>query len=348
MNPDRATLSFLNALPEKAREEGKRMHDAGCVTQIFGNHLFIQARVENDSVHRTYLKLQGNEWLGECSAEEPETADACLYATMLERLERGEHLPESPNEVGEQALTEILEESLGRELSNEEDTYVAKVEKRYRRYEMSQELYDHDLVRLYPKWDIVSYDPLKLWPVPPVDIVEFWNYIAYAFKKRNHLYPPFMEAITDLDATEGKMAAWEWEREVLSWRQDGGRHNGRPIPEEEEGSEVRLVLTTNEGRLQFRMAGEQEFTILNQKADLNRFMARRDDGGLLLDGPSEVLWEALVQNWNVTDDLRFRLDSQDTCRVLHRLFRQQEMREHLVTLDAHPFVCVDQPLRWIC
>ena len=40
MNPDRATLNFLNSFPEEARKRGEMLQKDGAVTQIFGNHLF--------------------------------------------------------------------------------------------------------------------------------------------------------------------------------------------------------------------------------------------------------------------------------------------------------------------
>ncbi len=335
-------------MPEKARDEGKRIHDEGCVTQIFGNHLFIQARVESDSVYRTTLKLQGNEWVGECSAEEPQARDACLYATMLARMHRGENLPESPNEIGDKPILEIIEGHIKRELTDSEALFVEKLQKRYRRYELEQEIFDHDLVRLSSKWEIASYDPLKLWPVPPADIIDFWNYIAYAFKKKNLDYPEFMSAITDLQATEDKMAQWEREREISEWHHAVAGHNGKPPAEVSERLEFRLMLTSNEGRLQFREVGGTEFFFLTEKADLTRFLERHEEGSLLMDAASEVLWNALVQNWNVTDDFRFRLDSEETCRMIHRFFHLAGLRERLVTLDEEPFRRFEKPLRWVC
>ena len=348
MNPDRATLSFLNAFPESAREEGKRLHDEGCVTQIFGNHLFIQARVEDAAVYRTSLRLQGNEWVGECSADEPGIRDACLYATMLERMQRGENLPESPNEVGDQSLADILEEKLDRTLEEAEDLFLEKLQKRFRRYEMEQELYDHDLVRLNSKWEIAGYDPLKLWPVPPRDIIEFWNYIAYAFRKKNLKIPEFISPITDLQRTEEKMGAWEKEHELLTWRSQIEKFVKTPPSDEVEQIRLRLVVTTNEAKLEYSTEGEGEFTVLSQKGDLARFMERFEEGGLHMDPISEVIWFALVQNWNVTDDLRFRFDSEEACRLFNRLFNQEELGGSMVTLDEEPFRRVEKPLRWIC
>jgi len=91
MNPDRATLNFLNTFPEKVRHEGEMLHRDGCVTQIFGNHLFVQGRVEVNRARAftTTLRLQGNRWIGE-STSDAGSECACLVATMMERLARGD------------------------------------------------------------------------------------------------------------------------------------------------------------------------------------------------------------------------------------------------------------------
>ncbi|MGL5019691.1 MAG: ATP-dependent helicase, partial [Luteolibacter sp.] len=210
MNPDRATLNFLNSFPEEARKRGEMLQKDGAVTQIFGNHLFIQGRVEDEAgIFRTSLRLQGNRWFGSCTAEDELIAGACQYATMMERMHRGEDLPESPNEFDDTPVLDIIEEKLGRELDDKEADFVTKIEKRYRRYVIEGELHDHDMVRITPRWEITTYEPLELWPIPPGDILEFWNYIAYAFYKKKLPYPEFMSVITDLGHVQKKMADWE-------------------------------------------------------------------------------------------------------------------------------------------
>ena len=102
LNPDRATLNFLNAFPEEIRLRGEKLQKDGAVTQIFGNHLYIQGRVEDaHGVHRVNLRLQGNRWFGACSTEDEDLAGAAMYAAMLERMYRGQDLPESPNELND-------------------------------------------------------------------------------------------------------------------------------------------------------------------------------------------------------------------------------------------------------
>ena len=233
MNPDRATLNFLNSFPEEARKRGEMLQKDGAVTQIFGNHLFIQGRVEDETgTFRTSLRLQGNRWFGSCTAEDEIIAGACQYATMMERMHRGEDLPESPNEFDDTPVLDIIEEKLGRELDDKEADFVTKIEKRYRRYVIEGELHDHDMVRISPRWEITTYEPLELWPMPPGDILEFWNYIAYAFYKKKLPYPEFMSVITDLGHVQKKMADWEQEREVAAWYDRIEQVNERPPQDE--------------------------------------------------------------------------------------------------------------------
>ena len=82
--------------------------------------------------------------------------------------------------------------------------------------------------------------------------MEFWNYIAYALNKKNLKYPEFMSAITDLSATEKKMGAWEKEHEILTWRNQMEGYVAEAPPEEAERVRLRLVITTNEAKLQIR------------------------------------------------------------------------------------------------
>ena len=123
----------------------------------------------------------------------------------MERMHRGEDLPESPNEFDDTPVIDLIEEKLDRELDDKEADFVTKVEKRYRRYVIEGEIHDHDMVRLNPRWEIVTYDPLELWPMPPGDILEFWNYLAYAFFKKRLPFPDFMNSVTDLEAVQKKM-----------------------------------------------------------------------------------------------------------------------------------------------
>ncbi|MFC7335790.1 DEAD/DEAH box helicase [Haloferula chungangensis] len=348
MNPDRATLNFLNSFPEESRIRGEMLQKEGTVTQIFGNHLFIQGRVEDETgTFRTSLRLQGNRWFGSCTAEDEIIAGACQYATMMERMHRGEDLPESPNEFDDTPILDIIEDKLGRELDDKEADFVSKVEKRYRRYVIEGEIHDHDMVRLTPRWEITTYEPLELWPMPPGDILEFWNYLGYAFYKKKLPYPEFMNVVTDLNYVQKKMADWEQEREVAAWYDRIEQVNESPPVGKPVNIAFRLVATINEARLECK-EGEGEWLQLREKADIERLLPLFAEAALRMDAPSQVLWEHFLAYYRENGDTTFDFDSEDACRFMNRVFRQPALKGYLVNLDEREFKVVDQALRWIC
>ncbi len=349
MNVDRATLDFLNAFSDDEKSEGQRLHDEGAVTQIFGNHLLIQGRIEDgDWTCRTRLQLQGNEWTGEADEKSP-SGRASLYATMLEKVARKGELPEAPNEVGEQSLTEVIEEKLGRALVGEEDEYLGKLERRYRRFELEREIFDSDLVRLNPRWPIDSFDPLVLWPTPPTDILEFWNYVAHAFEKGSYEYPDFLEIVTDREWTRQRMEEWERHREESEWRYQVEVFEKRPSEDAIENVEFHLRISTREARLMVKR-GTSEFVRISEEDEFVKLQDRYANGGLRMDAGSEILWSKfiLASTQEDTADGGLGLDNIENCRLLNRLFHQPELDGLIVNLDEQPFQISDKALRWIC
>lgn len=351
MNLDRATLNFLNAFPEEIKREGQRLHDESCVVQIFGNHLMIQGKVEEGGLScRTTLRLKGNEWSGE-SSDRSGWGRAGLYATMLARVQRGSDLPEAPNEVGEKSLTEVLEERLGRPLDGPEDEFVSKLERRYRRFEMERGIFDSDLVRLQPRWPVESFDPLTdLWPAPPKDIVEFWNYLAYAFGKRNLEYPDFMEAITDHEWAGDRMREWERDREISEWEYTVEAFDGSPADDGVTPVAFRLCVSGREARLLFRENEAEEYSRVSGVEELERLQERYSAGALRMDAASEILWSQFLRASAEEDfeDGGLDLDRELNCKLLNRLLHQPEVAGIVVTLDEVPFRMAEKPLRWVC
>ena len=132
-------------------KEAERLRSSGAVKHIFGGSALVHARVEDGSdVYHITLKRGHVGWEWTVSGPEDQHP-AGVAAVMLERLALGDSLPESPTGVGDASLIDVLEEKLGRPLSPQEDIFIDKLEKRYRRYLLEQKLFDHDLVRLNPK-----------------------------------------------------------------------------------------------------------------------------------------------------------------------------------------------------
>jgi len=349
MNPDRATLNFLNSFPEEARKRGELLQKEGTVTQIFGNHLFIQGRVEDETgTFRTSLRLQGNRWFGSCTAEDEIVSGACQYATMMERMHRGEDLPESPNEFDDTPILDIIEEKVGRELDDKEADFVSKIEKRYRRYVIEGELHDHDMVRITPRWEITTYEPLELWPMPPGDILEFWNYLAYAFYKRKLQFPEFMNVITDLSAVQKKMAEWEQEREVAAWYDRIEQVNERPPQAAPLNIAYRLVATINEARLEVKEEKAGLWVALREKNEIEQYVSLFQEAALRMDASSQILWEHFLSFYRQHGETTLDFDQEEACRFMNRLFRQPALKGYLVNLDDREFKVVPDALSWMC
>lgn len=350
MNVDRATLDFLNQFSEDEKKEGQRLHDEGAVTQIFGNHLLIQGKIEDEDWScRTKLQLSGNEWIGEAD-EKSDSGRAALYATMLEKVARKGDLPEAPNEVGEKSLTEVIEEKLGHALTGEEDEFLGKLERRFRRFELEREIFDSDLVRLNPRWPVDSFDPLVLWPTPPNDILEFWNYLAHAFEKANFDFPEFLEVVTDREWTRQQMEEWERRREESEWQYRVEVFEKRPADDVVEQVEFRLRISSREARLMVQKGSEQSFEKVSEDDEFDHLIERYSNGGLRMDAASEILWSKFINAATHEDatDGGLTLDRIDNCRFLNRLFHQRELEGRIVNLDEHPFRFADGPLRWVC
>ena len=349
INPDRATLDFLNSFSPESQQKGEEWHREGCVSQIFGNYLLIRGRVESPEGENieTTLTMKGNGWIGE-STSELDTDCPGLYATMLERLERGKNLPESPNEIDDTPLPILLEEKLDRELNDEEEAYLAKLEKRYRRFAISKEIFDHDLIRLEPRWDVKGYDPLELWPTPPKNIAEFWNYLAFAFEKNGLGIPPFMRGVTDLEHTQSKLMSWEHDKEVVEWSEKIGSFIDGP--EKEEGLKVGefcLEITTNRANLRWKPNGQDDYLVLSSQ-DILELVEKYDQGLLQIDNDSDLLWASYLNYRGKAGTEDIRLESELAGRFLNELFRRPSLNHKLVDLDGQPINISQTKLNWSC
>ncbi|MEZ5301874.1 MAG: DEAD/DEAH box helicase [Verrucomicrobiales bacterium] len=350
MTLDRATLDFLNSFPEGARNEGERIQRDGGVTQIFGTAERFQAKVDADEMRRVTLTLSAGRWSGQCSSGDPESP--ALVAAMAERIERGGEIPDSPNEVGRDSIYDVLSKALGRDLQLREEQFLAKLEKRFEKYEREGELHDHDLVRLAPRWPVESYEAIELWPQPPEDIVQFWNYIAHALRRKKVRYPTFMDAITDSDSTREQLADWERGQQADEWRARIAAVEAPPPDNTPRPAEARLIATSGGARLQWRYTDRPDAAVQWRTASTPGEAAEveelREAGRIRFDAASELLVAEAAPMAARSDFGEIRLDGEDECRLLARLFHHEVLRDRILTLDEIPFARPGGVLQWRC
>jgi hypothetical protein len=353
MEVDRPTQVFLARFPEPVLREAERLRSSGAVKQIFGGQSYIHARVEDGSdVYQITLRRTSSGW--EWQVQGPEDQyPAGVAAVMQERIALGDRLPETPNESDGLSLTERLEEKLGRPLVPQEDVFVEKLEKRYKRYLLEQKLFDTDLVRLNPKWTVESYDPITLWPEQPKDIVEFWNYIAAAFTKKKLPTPKFMEAITQKEQTKEQMREWERQRELEAWQARMERLSAGSESAPHQG-ELRAMITTRDMKLQYRrtdaLEGPETWAAVNGNLGFSQLREDVARGDIHLDPLSEALLMQWTNHWPDGDAPPpvLPLDSARDRAFVARLLRQPALNALVVSLDELPFQFSGEPLHWTC
>ncbi len=353
MEVDRPTQAFLTRFPDPITREAERLRSVGAVKQIFGGPAFVHARVEDGSdVYHITLKRTVSGW--EWTVQGPEDQHpAAVAAVMQERIALGDNLPESPNETDGVSLTERLEERLGRPLVLHEDAFVEKLEKRYRRYLLEQKIFDTDLVRLNPKWVVETYEPLTLWPEPPKDIVEFWNYIAAAFAKRKLPVPRFMDAVTQQEQTKEQMREWERRREMEAWQARMERLAADRESAAHEG-ELRAIITTRDVKLQYRrtdtLEGPEAWASINGNLALSQLREDVAQGGIHLSPLSEALLSQWCSHWPEGDapPPGLPLEQARDRAFLGRLLRQPALSALVVSLDEVPYQHSPEELRWTC
>lgn len=353
MDIDRPTQAFLARFPDPVTHEAERLRSVGAVKQIFGGPAFVHARVEDGSdVYHITIKRSHAGW--EWHVQGPEDQHpAGVAAVMMERIALGDALPESPNETSGISITERIEERLGRPLAPHEDLFVEKLEKRYRRYLLEQKIFDTDMVRLNPKWPVESYDPIALWPEPPRDILEFWNYIAAAFEKKKLQIPRFMEAVTQKERTKEQMREWERQRELEAWQARMERLGAGREAAAQHG-ELRAMITTRDVKLQYRrtdaLEGPEPWTSIGGEVDLARLRQNVTDGAIHLPPLSEALLMQWCSHWPDGDAPApgLPLDSARDRTFLGRLLRQPALSSLVVSLDEQPFIHSPDILRWTC
>lgn len=349
MNLDRATLDFLNSFNSDEKKEGQRLQREGAIVQIYGSPLLIHSVVEDDDWSCSLrIQLQGNEWIGEVD-DKGESGRAALYATMLEKVARKGDLPEVPVETSDKTIGELIEERLGHPLSGDECEYLDKVERRFHRFELEREIFDSDLVRLNPRWPVDSFDPLILWPTPPTNVIEFWNYIAHTFEKGNYPIPAFLEVITDREKTREEMAQWERRCEESEWKFQVETFEKQAVEDRAEQVDFRLRISSREARL-FVRSGDGDFEKIADNEQFKKWEERYAKGSLRLSAGSEILWNKFLYATveDESNDGSLDLDTAENCRLLNQFFHQEELNGLIVNLDDQPFRMFEKPLRWTC
>lgn len=347
-----AIPALLQTFDAKLRFEAERLVDDGAVVNLdeVDGQVDADVMLDDKATHgRWTMGTEG--WEGATDAEADDLHNLVLLAILVavhrdssQRFPKPD-LPVEPFQIS-------IEKSLGRQLQPEEHAYLNKLEKRFQRVQATSRIYDHDMVRLNPKWSIESIEPLELWPEPPTTIREFWDYIAFALDDKGLAFPAFLRRVTDLPKIRERLRDWKQASTVPQWQERIRRFTAlaeTAIGEKRITCDFRLIITTNEARLQMKqLDGSDGAPFENVSAErLTELRKEHARGGLEMDATAELL---LLSCFCIAIDETpesFRLDVQRHAEWLGSLFHQPQLQSRLLTLDEAPFIHATAPLRWL-
>lgn len=352
--PDFATAlpALLQSFDARLRQEAERLADDDAIRGLDMVEDEVLAEVVLDD-RRVNVRWGGDEgtWEGQSDCDEKPLHRLALCAVLIagqRRLARQTPNGAVPSLPPEETFQLMLERRLTRQLTPEEEGYLSKLEKRFQRARQSGQIYDQDMVRLHPRWSIQSVDPLALWPEPPVNLKEFWEYVALALQERNLPAPAFLRNAVDLDAVRARLSAWRQERTLPLWRERIRQFLKRDemFPKRtRHQADLRLIITPSEARLQVRPDGQEAFSNLSS-AELATLEADYRNGHLSLPASAEILLLACISQAGSTSGDTCRFDLENGSRWLGTLFQQPALQARLLTLDELPFRRIAEPLKW--
>ncbi|MCW0219150.1 MAG: DEAD/DEAH box helicase [Prosthecobacter sp.] len=353
--PDFATSlpSLLQSFEPRLRQEAERLADDDAIRGLDIVEDEVLAEVVLDDRHvnvRWYL--EDDQWLSESDCDDEPLHKLALCAALVaaqRRFARQTQPGNAPSLPPEETFQIMLERRLARQLTPEEEGYLSKLEKRFQRVRQSGgHIYDQDMVRLHPRWSIQSVDPLSLWPEPPVNLKEFWEYVALALQERNLPAPSFLRGSVDIDAVRARLSVWRQERTLPLWRERIRqllRSLDETPPKQRRSCDFRLIITTSEARLQIRTGSDEAFRAV-AGSELTALEHEYERGALSIPAAGELLLLTSIGQIGASPGEVCRFDLENHSRWLGTLFQQPALQARLLTLDEMPFRRVSEPLRW--
>jgi hypothetical protein len=353
--PDLATATpgLLQLFTPELRREAVRLveDDAVISLDIDENEVVAEVGLDDRSVGVRWLRSEAG-WKGQSDAGEA-LNELVLCVVLVAVARRSEAPTEADLDLEEEDFQAWLERDLGRGLVEGELAYLEKVEKRFRRARQVGAIYDQDMVRLHPRWNIESMEALELWPSSPRSLREFWSYVALALDEKGLAIPKFLLKAADLKRGRERLARWKRSLQLPRWvervRTVARARLVSELPEALEEAEVledfRVLVTTSELRVQGKVRGETGFQSLTH-AQLMEWGARQAQGGQPMAAAAALLLRLCVDHQREHGVSAFRLDSPEAASLLLGLLGQEALGSRLVTLDEVPLRWAAERLQW--
>ncbi|MFM7816081.1 MAG: SNF2-related protein, partial [Verrucomicrobiota bacterium] len=358
-----AAQQFLKELPQDTRHRGESLQADGAIQDLRCTQPGLEyvADIQGDTLWQTTLSFDPDtqSWWETCTCPAGGGCEHAAGAMLTLLSERAAAMAKSdpkdrrkksktaatPTPIASGVLARQASEALGRALSRPEAEFVRKVEERFARLREKPHLNVDDLIALGFRIGGHTWEKLDLWPAPPRDEIEFWNYLALAAEERDLKWPEFLRPITRFADLQLKVIQWRRSRDVDRWRTLLNNLQLAP-PEESSGKsdelELRMRFTDKEAVVEYRKPGALDWSAIKS----GKFREFDEKQGDQLSPDVALLWQPLAQRARYGYPINLVYDDQQTRRLLNRILRLPALEPFLVGSDGEPLGRPGQPLQW--
>ncbi|MEI7729951.1 MAG: DEAD/DEAH box helicase [Verrucomicrobiota bacterium] len=358
---DRATIDdYLGSLPHTVQRRGRALFQSGHVHDLKSDQPGVSYSATvissgGDGKYQVWLDYAADEWLTECECPQGGDCKHTVAALLALHEQASQFKPASkvkPKKTPATALpptpksplTAAVKEKNGRALNLEESTQLRMLLNFWDSVQRGYQMTASDLRYFTYGLNDFNWSPLKLWPEPPVNDLEFWQYLAHEILRRNLSLPAFLQPVTNLDRIKEKMKDWLRLKEIANWRQQLAQKQAVPLHQLNEWAELRLAFSHHAARLLWRSKPDNEFAELKQ-AHVKRLGQCFDSGLLEMPFETAMLWAAMYRPYTATDWHVLHYNDSTALTVLNRIFRLAPLKHLLTTSEGQPLRWHEQPLR---
>ena len=359
--------AFLRGMSATTRARGESYFNEGRVNDLQveplppGGILF-SAKVQGSESYSVEIEFdRGAEerWLADCTC--PVGIDckhiyAAMKALLVEHTQgavqalSAKQISAPPPKPGQNGLS--LEEELtaasGGKLTATQKKFLGTLEAIYTRCRQTGHITPWDFQQLGITLGGYGWHQLKIWPVFPTSLRQFWLYIANATVERRANLPDFMLAVTHFEEIADQLRQWKRLEEVERWKRTLGSAHPRDFevaPATQRKIDLRVRFEERLARLEWRPEERAEFEPLKliQARALQKAL---QDGTAVLQNEAEWIWQAHEARLLYGAQPVLEFYDVASRRVLAKFFRLPALHSRLVNSAGQPMEFSTEPLRW--
>ena len=361
--------SYLRSFDSRTRRKGEDYFRAGAVESLECDDpgRAYTARVMGSKLYVVTFRYDDDIWDSDCSCPvgcECKHTYAALKKLLVEFAFTAFPAPRSkagaaraaaisrtaaPPEPASGTFAEAVRKKLNRRLTRDELLYLGNVSRLFRMAAGGGLHYRHELAGLNLPQDANYWNRVELYPSPPKNEAEFWNYLAlYLTEEARRAIPEFLQPVTDLDNVRERMRRHRRGREIARWSQILGGYEyaaaasaANPPSAGAAPVDLRLRFTSLKAVFEWRMAGGEWVEIKPGKAH-----AFEQQYGAQLSPEAALLWLPFIQRAQIAGVPGLLYDDIWTAGQIGRWFRMSALRPLMADERGGPLVFHDAPARW--